>query len=285
MLLTGCAELFSGPPSPPITLDSIPEFDGKTPYVEINENVPFFDGSEDTENGYEKYTPLDSLGRCGVAMAHITKELMPTDDRGEIGSVYPSGWQSVQYDIVSGKYLYNRSHLIGFQLTGENANKENLITGTRFFNVEGMLPFENMVADHIKETDGSVLYRVTPIFKGNELVARGVLMEALSIGETPEENGEDIEFCVYVYNNQPGITIDYATGKSALGTKPPETDGGENEDPPESTGYILNTKTHKFHKPSCSGVNDMKPENKAESNKTRDELMADGYDPCGTCKP
>ena len=203
--------------SNPISLDEIPEFDGKTPYVEINGNVPFFTEADMSESSYEKYSPLDSLGRCGITIACIGADIMPTEERGSIGSVKPSGWHTVKYDIVDGKYLYNRCHLIGYQLTGENANKENLITGTRYMNVEGMLPFENMVADYVKEENeegrnSHVMYRVTPIFVGTNLGANGVLIEAKSV----EDNGADIEFCVYVYNNQPGIVIDYRNGESKL---------------------------------------------------------------------
>ena len=194
---------------PPIDPSSIPEFSG-TPYVEINGNVPYFTDADMTTDSYESYAELDALGRCGVTVSCIGRDLMPTEDRGSIGQVKPSGWQTVKYDFVDGKYLYNRCHLIGFQLTGENANRSNLITGTRYLNVEGMLPFENMVADYIKETGNHVLYRVTPIFEGDELVARGVLMEAKSV----EDNGAGILFCVYAYNNQPGVEIDYRTGKS-----------------------------------------------------------------------
>ena len=195
---------------PPIVdLNEIPAFSG-TAYVEFNGNVPLFTDEDMTTESYETYADLDYLGRCGETMACIGRDLMPTDDRESISEVKPSGWVNVKYDFVDGKYLYNRCHLIGFQLTGENANKENLITGTRYMNVEGMLPFENMVADYIKDTGNHVLYRVTPIFQGNELVARGVLMEARSV----EDNGKGIEFCVYVYNNQPGVEIDYLTGES-----------------------------------------------------------------------
>ena len=193
-------------------LDSIPEFDGSTPYVVINENIPEFAESYYTTESFESYSELDDLGRCGVAFANISKETMPTEDRGDIGSVKPSGWQSVRYDNVDGKYLYNRCHLIGFQLSGENANEKNLITGTRYMNVEGMLPFENEVADYVEETDNHVLYRVTPIFEENNLVASGVQMEAESV----EDRGDGVMFNVYVYNCQPGITIDYATGESSL---------------------------------------------------------------------
>ncbi|MEG0367375.1 MAG: DNA/RNA non-specific endonuclease [Coprobacillus sp.] len=192
-----------------IDLNNIPEYTNQT-YVAINDNVPYFKESELTKEPFEKYSELDSLGRCGVAYANICKEIMPTTKRGNIGQVKPSGWQTVKYDHVDGKYLYNRSHLIGYQLAGENANPKNLITGTRYFNAEGMLPFENMVADYVKETNHHVLYRVTPIYKDNELVARGVLMEAKSV----EDNGKGIEFNVYVYNVQPKVTINYLDGTS-----------------------------------------------------------------------
>lgn len=194
-----------------ISLEDIPEYSGE-PYVVINGNEPFFTGEDMTSTSYEKYSELDEDGKCGVAEANIGKDLMPTEERKSIGQVKPSGWHTVKYDIVDGKYLYNRCHLIGFQLTGENANKKNLITGTRYLNTEGMLPFENMVADYIKETGNHVLYRVTPIFEGNNLVASGVLMEAKSV----EDDGEGICFNVYVYNVQPGIVIDYKTGESRL---------------------------------------------------------------------
>lgn len=191
--------------------DPIPLFSSE-PYVTLAGNVPSFLPEELTTESYEFYSPLDILGRCGYAQACIGQELMPTEEREGIGQVKPSGWQTVKYDCVDGKYLYNRCHLIGFQLTGENANKNNLITGTRYLNVEGMLPFENMVADFVKETGIHVLYRVTPVYEGAELVARGVRIEALSV----EDGGRGICFHVYCYNNQPGVVIDYATGLSRL---------------------------------------------------------------------
>ena len=194
------------------SVEEIPEFSGEA-YVAVNGNVPFFLAEEITDESYEYYSDLDELGRCGVTMACIGVDIMPTEDRGEIGSVKPSGWQSVKYDCVEGKYLYTRCHLIGFQLAGENANKRNLITGTRYLNIEGMLPFENLVADYVQETENHVLYRVTPIFEGDNLVAHGVLMEGYSV----EDEGEGVCFCVYAYNAQPGITIDYATGESREG--------------------------------------------------------------------
>lgn len=192
-------------------ISDIPEYSGED-YIILNNNVPNFSDSDLTTTSFEEYSPLDSLGRCGVAYANVGTDIMPTEKRESISSVKPSGWQSVKYDIVEGKYLYNRSHLIGYQLTAENANARNLITGTRYFNATLMLPYENMVADYIKETNNHVLYRVTPLFEGNNLVATGVQMEAKSV----EDNGEGIEFNVFVYNVQPGITIDYATGNNSL---------------------------------------------------------------------
>ena len=293
----GCA--FSGDENKPsVSLDSIPTFDGKTPYVSINDGKPSFTDDDMTAKSYEKYAELDSLGRCGVTIACIGKDIMPTEERGSIGSVKPSGWQTVKYDIVDGKYLYNRCHLIGYQLTGENANRQNLITGTRYMNVDGMLPFENMVADYVKETNNHVLYRVTPIFEGTNLVANGVLIEAKSV----EDNGEGIEFCVYVYNNQPGIVIDYRNGDSKLddGTsfpkdEPSETpnenpDGSPEQNPegcePEVSTYIINKSSKKVHKEDCRYANDIKEENKEIYTGTLDDLLSDGdFSACGTCKP
>lgn len=193
-------------------LDDIPEFDGKTPYVIINNNEPNFPEEDFNSNSFEKYSELDSLGRCGVAYANVSKETMPTEARGEISKVKPTGWHTVKYDCVEGKYLYNRCHLIGYQLTAENANKQNLITGTRYLNVDGMLPFENQVAEYVKQENGHVLYRVTPIFKENNLVPNGVQIEAESV----EDKGEKVKFNVYAYNVQPNIKIDYLTGNSEL---------------------------------------------------------------------
>lgn len=190
---------------------TLPEY-SDSPYVIVNNNEPFFTENDMTVDSFEYYGELDELGRCTVAYASIGKDLMPTEKRGSIGSVKPTGWHTVKYDIVDGKYLYNRCHLIGYQLTAENANKNNLITGTRYLNVDGMLLFENMVADYIKETNNHVLYRVTPIFTGDNLLADGVLMEAKSV----EDNGEGITYNVFCYNVQPGVKIDYATGDSSL---------------------------------------------------------------------
>lgn len=194
-----------------ISIEDVPEYSGQ-PYVIINDNEPYFDKDNLTTQSFEEYSSLDSLGRCGVAYANIGEETMPTEKRGNIGMIKPSGWQIKKYDFIDGKYLYNRCHLIGYQLSGENANEKNLITGTRYMNTEGMLPFENQVADYVQETGNHVLYRVTPVFEGNHLVADGVLMEAMSV----EDRGLDIEFNVFVYNVQPGVKIDYATGNSQL---------------------------------------------------------------------
>lgn len=193
-----------------ITYVDVPAYAGNA-YTEINGNVPYFSEEDMSDVSYEYYSELDSLGRCGACMASVGQDIMPTEDRGNIGDVKPTGWHTVKYEgIIDGNYLYNRCHLLGFQLTGENANVKNLITGTRYMNVEGMLPFENMVADYVKETGNHVMYRVTPLFDGDNLVADGVLMEAKSV----EDDGEDILFNVFCYNVQPGVSIDYATGTS-----------------------------------------------------------------------
>ncbi len=262
---------------PSLDLASIPPFTDK-PYAALNGNVPFFTANQLTAKSYEYYSALDALGRCGTTVACIGRDLMPTEDRESISHVYPSGWVQASYDIVDGKYLYNRAHLIGFQLTGENDNEQNLITGTRYFNVSGMLTFENMVADYIKETGNHVLYRVTPIFAGDELVARGVLMEAWSI----EDNGDGICFNVFIYNAQPGIEIDYATGKSHLAGEIPSA---PKPDEGEATDYVLNQNSGTFHYPTCSHASRISEENKKIIRATREEMIANDYTPCGTCKP
>lgn len=287
--------------APAFSLSSIAEYTDK-PYVAVNGNVPYFTESELTDQSYEYYSDLDTLGRCGTACASIGQDLMPTEPRGSIGMVKPTGWHTVRYDdLVDGKYLYNRCHLIGFQLTGENANTKNLITGTRYLNIDGMLPFENMVADYVKETGNHVMYRVTPIFEGDNLLANGVLMEGCSV----EDNGAGICYCVYAYNVQPGVEIDYATGDSKRAdssntaqtpsTVAPvpaqEPDDSASSDNPgigndtAQADYILNTNTKKFHYPTCSSVKDMKGKNKQEFHGTRDEVISKGYSPCGRCKP
>lgn len=271
MILSGCSEDASSDGTE-VSLSNIPEYSGEA-YVVLNDNIPEFSESDLTEESFEEYSDLDSLGRCESAYASIGEDLMPTEKRGSIGQVKPTGWHTVKYDNVDGKYLYNRCHLIGYQLSAENANSKNLITGTRYMNTEGMLPFENMVADYIHETGNHVMYRVTPIFEGNDLVASGVQMEAESV----EDSGEGVQFNVYCYNVQPGITIDYATGDSHLS----ESDSSVSE---EKT-YILNTKNSKFHLSNCSGVSQMSEKNKEEFTGTREELIQQGYEPCQRCNP
>lgn len=257
-----------------LDIPSIPPYTG-SPFTVINNNVPFFSAGEFSANSFEYYSPLDTLSRCSTALAVIGKDIMPTEPRGDIGSVKPTGWHSVKYDIIESGYLYNRCHLIGFQLTGENANKENLITGTGYMNVEGMLPFENMIADYVKETGNHVIYRVTPAFYADELVARGVLMEAYSV----EDEGEGILFNVFCYNVQPGIVINYADGSSS-------TDGNFSPEAEEAEDYyILNTNTKRFHEADCGNGQKTKPENKEISYLDRDSLIEKGYTPCGNCKP
>ncbi len=261
---------------------AVPAYDGKA-YVAVNDNIPFFTEEELSSASYETYGELDPLGRCTVCVASVGQDLMPAEERGNIGAVKPTGWHTVKYDFVDGKYLYNRCHLIGYQLTGENANEKNLITGTRYLNIEGMLPFENMVADYVKETDQHVMYRVTPVFEGDNLLAAGVLME----GKSVEDNGEGVLFCVFAYNVQPGVSIDYATGESSAdGTIVNDTSAQEETSQSEETQtYVLNTNTHKFHKPGCYSVEKIKPENYAEFTGTREEAIAYGYDPCKNCNP
>lgn len=269
-----------------ITIDSIPAFSGE-PYIEINNNKPELKKSDGEKDSFETYSPLDSLGRCGTAYANIGEDLMPTEERGSISHVKPTGWNSVKYNNVEGRYLYNRCHLIGFQLTGENANPENLITGTRYLNIDGMLSFENEVAEYIKETKNHVLYRVTPIFEGDNLLASGVQMEALSV----EDDGEGICFNIYAYNCQPGIEIDYATGESQSAK---ETDSSQNlasvdkkskKETEKKQNYIINKSTKKFHDPSCKSAISTSEENKEEIKEKRSELISDGYTPCGKCNP
>lgn len=207
LLFTSCGQ--ADDRKDPISIEEIPAY-SEQPYVEIDGNQPDFPEKDKTKESFEQYSELDSLGRCGVAYANVGIDLMPAGNRESIGKVKPSGWHTVKYDIVEGKYLYNRCHLIGFQLTAENANEKNLITGTRYMNTKGMLPFENLVADYVEETGNHVLYRATPIFEGKNLVAKGVQMEGYSV----EDERDGICFNVYVYNVQPGIWIDYATGES-----------------------------------------------------------------------
>lgn len=274
------------------SVSDVPAYSGSA-YVAVNGNVPYFTTEDLTTSSFESYSPLDSLGRCSMAYACVGQDIMPTEERGSIGQVKPTGWHTVKYDCVDGKYLYNRCHLIGYQLTGENTNEENLITGTRYLNIDGMLPFENMVADYVQETNNHVLYRVTPIFEGDNLLASGVLMEGYSV----EDTGDDICFCVYAYNVQPGVTINYATGDSALdgtaGTTDPVTPPSvQNPSANSQTGtsttqadYVLNNNTKKFHLPSCSSADDIKASNREDYYGSREDLIARGYDPCKRCNP
>lgn len=280
---------------------SIPAYSGSA-YTVINNNQPNFSKDELKTKGYENYSSIDSLGRCGVAIASVGKDTMPgeNEERGSISDITPSGWKQAKYSGISGGYLWNRCHLIGWQLSAENANKQNLITGTRYMNTEGMLPFENMVADYIKETNNHVAYRVTPIFEGSNLVASGVQIEAYSV----EDNGDGICFNVYCYNVQPGITINYATGDSSQSgatkqeqttTKSTATQQNSNsgnqtkqtEQSAKSTEgtYILNKNTKKFHKSSCNSVKKMKEANKETFTGSRNDLISKGYEACEICNP
>lgn len=268
------------------TRENIPAYSGNA-YVILEDNQPSFAEGEETKQSFETYAELDGLGRCGTAYANIGRDLMPTEERGNISPIKPSGWQSAKYDCVEGKYLYNRCHLIGFQLSGENANRKNLITGTRYLNVEGMLPFENQVAEYVKTTGNHVLYRVTPVYEGDNLVADGVQMEARSV----EDDGAGICFHIYVYNVQPGIVIDYATGKSHLSGEA-ETEknstkdiaGDKKSQDKLSQQYVLNTNTRRFHLPSCPSVSETREENKENYEGSRSDLVNQGYEPCGRCR-
>lgn len=257
------------------SIDTVPDFD-EEPYVIIDDNVPDFSPDEITTQSYEHYGSLDSLGRCTQALACVSADTMPTGERQSIGSIKPSGWHTVKYENVDGKYLYNRCHLIGYQLTAENANERNLITGTRYLNVEGMLPFENEVAQYIYDTGNHVMYRVTPVFEGSNLVASGVHMEAYSV----EDNGEGVSYNVYCYNIQPGISIDYATGDSVAGDSSYEFD-----DEDKKQTFIVNTRSKKFHAPDCGSVKDIDDKNKKTYTGVRDNLIHNGYAPCSRCNP
>lgn len=286
LVLTGC-DSYSGASSSSYdeqsyeTLSQIPEF-SEAPYVVLNDNMPDFDESDLTTEAFEEYSELDELGRCGVAYANICEEIMPTEERGSISSVTPTGWVQEQYDFVDSKSLYNRCHLIGWQLSGEDANECNLITGTRYMNVDGMLPFENEINDYVDETGNHVLYRVTPVFEGDNLVASGVQMEAESV----EDKGEGICFNIYCYNAEPGVTIDYATGENWLSTDDEAASASDStSEDDKTTEYVLNTSSKKFHKPDCGGVKSMNEQNKKTTSKSRQQLIDEGYTPCGTCKP
>lgn len=293
-----------------LSVDEIPAYSGQAA-IEINQNVPGFTESDYTTEAFEQYSPLDGLGRCGIAYACVGEEIMPTEERGAIGMVKPSGWHTVKYDFVDGKYLYNRCHLIAYMLSDENANTENLITGTRYMNTEGMLPYENQVADYVHDTGNHVLYRVTPLYERDNLVASGVEIEASSV----EDKGKSLSFHVYCYNVQPGVTIDYATGDSALAEDlatenvqetaqetsvadgkqssenavaavqeetSAEQDGGHAK---EEQDYVLNKNTKKFHYPWCSSADDIKKKNRKDFTGTREEVISQGYVPCKRCNP
>lgn len=283
LLLGGCSYVQSGLDTQAVQENTqksyestdIPAYAGNS-FVILDDNKPAF-SKQDRErtDAFETYSDLDELGRCGVAYANICKELMPTEERGAIGMVKPTGWHTVKYDNIEGKYLYNRCHLIGYQLAGENANEKNLITGTRYLNVTGMLKFEDQVADYVKETDHHVLYRVTPVFDGDNLVATGVEMEAYSV----EDKGKGVSFHVFVYNVHPGIDIDYATGESWL------ADSKTTENTEKETKYVLNTNTHKFHTENCESGRDIADNNKEVYTGRREDLINIGYEPCKRCKP
>ncbi len=261
---------------PNFQYENIPPYEGKES-VTVNGGIPFFTSDELTKKAFEEYSDLDELGRCQTAFANVCRETMPTQERESIGNVKPTGWHTVKYDVIADRYLYNRCHLIGYQLTGENDNEKNLITGTRYLNVEGMLPWENLVADYVEETGNHVLYRVTPYFIGDNLLASGVLLEAYSV----EDDGAGVCFCIYGYNVQPGVLIDYATGESRLDESWPATESPGMDE----YDYVLNINTKKFHFPSCTSVRDMKDENKEYFSGDRKNLIQDGYSPCSRCKP
>ncbi len=268
-----------------VTLANIPVYSGQV-YATLNGNKPEFETM--STQSYEFYSELDELGRCGMTEACIGRDIMPTEPRGEIGHIKPTGWQTAKYDksVIKDMYLYNRCHLIGFQLTGENDNVRNLITGTRYMNMDGMAPFENNTAAYIKETGNHVMYRVTPIFEGDNLVAAGVQMEAMSV----EDNGAGICFNVFIYNVQPGIYIDYATGNNALATAgltatPKPTTKPDVPGQSEVKEYVLNTNTKKFHIPSCNSAKKIIDVNRQDYVGTRDELLDKGYDACKQCNP
>ena len=300
-ILCGC--------KPVISLDDIPDYRGAA-YVEINGGDPYFTDSEITTQAFERYSELDALGRCGVAFACIGIEIMPTEERDDIASVTPSGWEyngvsnNNQYDFVENKYVYNRCHLIGFQLAGENDNEKNLITGTRYMNIEGMLPFENMIADYVEDTENHVMYRVTPIYNGFDYVAQGVLMEAWSV----EDNGYGICFCIFAYNVQPGVTIDYFTGVNvANGEKLPEIEDDDREqigngsgnssgdsdkenennttEPGVKADFVHSVNSKKFHKADANCISRINEENRVYEHCTREEMIENGFEPCKVCNP
>lgn len=271
----------------------LPQWDGQ-PFVELDGGEPTFTADEATTEAFERYGAFDELGRCTYAYACLGPETLATGPRENISHVKPSGWQRSEYDFIDGGILFTRSHLIARQLSGENDNELNLVTGTRYFNATGMIGFEEMTGDYIRSTGNHVLYRVVPIFVGDELVARGAWMEAMSM----EDGGAGISFNVYVFNVQPGIEIDYATGDNWLAPDPEavtgttqgasSTSGSGNAAPNQPAfdcAYVLNTKSMRFHLPTCDGATSMSDKNRELSNASRDELLDLGYLPCGTCQP
>ena len=271
LLLCGCEEPVIQE-SPGIDLTAIPVWDGQ-PYVVVDGNEPGFTADDLTTDAFEQYSALDSLGRCGTAYACVSQALLADEDRGSLASITPTGWVNREYDFIDGKYLYNRCHLLGFQLTGNSASKRNLITGTRYLNMQGMLPFENQVADHVRDSGHHVLYRVTPVFQDSELVCRGVQMESYCV---ECGNEEPFMFHVFCYNVQPGVMIDYATGESTF------SEIGLSS---ERKSYVLNISSKKFHTPDCGSAANISDKNRDEVECTREELIYRGYEPCGVCKP
>lgn len=275
------------------TADDIPPYTGN-PVAIIHENVPFFEENEETTQAFQHYFDLDAFGRATMSYASLGQEIMPEEDRGDISSVHPTGFENKEYPFVENGYVYNRCHLVAYMLSGQNANPRNLITGTRTMNTKGMLPYETQTRDYIEQTGNHVMYRVTPIYKGNDLVAQGVLMEAKSV----EDDGKGLQFCVFAYNREPGVAINYADGSNeadgtiAVGGTGQEQAAPSGDDaqapaqaPAAEASYVCNTNTHKFHHPDCKSVADMKPKNRKDVVASRDALIAEGYQPCKRCNP
>ncbi len=285
MGLTGCMEHVGTKVNQTATtgrtveIDKIPAYDGE-PYTEINDNKPAFSKKQLTTKEFEKYGALDSQGRCTTAFVNVSKKTLPHKRRGSIGMIKPTGWHTVRYDdIVDGKYLYNRCHLVAHELAGEDANEENLITGTRYMNVQGMLPFENKVAEYVKSTGNHVLYRVNPIFDGKDPLAKGVHMEAESV----EDKGAGISFNVYCYNVQPGIHIDYYTGESYV--KESKEKPGTKKDVGVKQEFVINQNTKKFHYADCPSAGRILSKNRRTVKTTAEKLIKQGYEPCQNCHP
>lgn len=295
-LLIICTVIFTActaPEAPRISVSDIPQYEN-SPYVELDGNIPSFSEEEKAKTkSFEHYSRLDSLGRCGVAYANLGTDLMPTKKRGDISSIKPTGWVQKEYAFVQDGHIYNRCHLIAHMLAGEDANKRNLITGTRYMNVKGMLPFETEVAEYITSTDNHVLYRVTPVFEGDNLLANGVQMEGWSV----EDSGRGICFNVYCYNVQPGVQITYATGNnkasgkytikssSSYTSSRTKSKSSSKSSSSKKYTYVLNSKSMKFHYENCAGALNTSENNKSVYKGTRDEVIAMGYDPCGLCNP